>query len=170
MKTQDFDKQHHGIQKIRELIKGNRVFMMATNLDKTPFSVCPMTLQEMDDQGDLWFFSPKNSEHFKDIEKDNRVQLILANEQEQLYLSIFGNASHMVDDSKVDQLWSPMIQAWFNGKEDPNLALLNVNMETAYYWNQDQSKLVSLYDLDRAVTEDDRSNFGEKGNIILQNH
>jgi general stress protein 26 len=170
MKTKDFNKQNKGIQKMREMIKGHRVFMMATHLEKIPFSVCPMTLQEMDAQGDLWFFTPKNSDHFKDIENDNRVQLILANEQEHLYLSIFGNATHMVDEAKVDQLWSPMLKAWFNGKDDPNLALLNINMETAFYWNQDQSKLVPLYDMGGTTGKDDPSNAGEKGTIVLQNH
>ena len=170
MEETNYLKNKEGLDKIRTLLGTARVFMMATNLEKTPFSVCPMTLQEFDEQGDLWFFTPKNSDHFKEIEKNNRVQLIMSNEKNQCYLSIYGNATHIVDNHKIDQLWNPMIRAWFNGKEDPNLALLNVNMESAFYWDSDESKLVSLYHLDKAVSTDDRSHMGEKGYINLQNH
>lgn len=170
MNTTNYTKDKDGLQKIRSLLANTRVFMMATNLKKIPFSVCPMTLQDMDEQGDLWFFTPRDSDHFRDIEEDNRIQLIISNENEQQYLSIYGNATHIVDDEKLNQLWNPMLKAWFNGKEDPNLALLNINMESAYYWNNDQNKMISLYHLMHAASTGDRSVMGEKGHVDLQNH
>lgn len=78
MKRITFTKDRESLQKIRELLQNTRICMMATNLEKIPFSVCPMTFQEIDEQGNLWFFTPKNSDHFRDIEKDNRVQLIFS--------------------------------------------------------------------------------------------
>lgn len=166
----DYIKDGNGLQKMRQLLENTRVFMMATNLKKVPFSVCPMTLQEMDEQGNLWFFTPKNSDHFKDIEKDNRVQLIVSNENEQQYLSIYGNAVHVIDEKKLEQLWNPMLRAWFSDKDDPNLALLNINMESAYYWNSNQNKLISLYHLDKTAATGNHSEMAEKGHVNLQNH
>ncbi|MFS4446469.1 pyridoxamine 5'-phosphate oxidase family protein [Maribacter sp. 2307UL18-2] len=170
MKATDYTKDKDGLQKMRSLLANTRVFMMATNLDKIPFSVCPMTLQDMDEQGDLWFFTPRDSDHFRAIEEDNRVQLIISNEQEQTYLSIYGNATHIVDDEKLNQLWNPMLKAWFNGKNDPNLALLNINMESAYFWNNDENNMVSLYHLIQAARTGNKSEMGEKGHVNLQNH
>lgn len=170
MKSTTFTKEGEGLQKMRALLQNTRVFMMATNLEKIPFSVCPMTLQEMDERGDLWFFTPKNSDHFRDIERDNRVQLIVSNENEQQYLSIYGNATHIIDEQKLDTLWNPMLKAWFNGKDDPNLALLNVNMESAYYWDSQQNSLVTLYELVKSEVTGQPAELGEKGHINLQNH
>ncbi len=170
MKNKDYSKDNDGLRKMRELLENTKVFMMATNLGKVPFSICPMTLQEMDEQGDLWFFAPRNSDHFKEIEKDNRVQLIISNENEQQYISIYGNATHIIDKQKLNHLWNPMLRAWFNGMDDPNIALLNVNMESAYYWDSFENKLVSLYHLAKAVTTGDRTEMGEKGHVDLQNH
>lgn len=170
MNTTDYTKENDGLQKIRSLLADIRVLMMATNLGKIPFSACPMTLQDMDEKGDLWFFTPRDSRHFKHIEKDNRVQLIGSNEREQTHLSIYGNATHIIDHSKVDQLWNPMLKAWFNGKEDTNLALLNINMESVYYWNNDENKMISLYYLLHAAETGDRNVMGEKGHVNLQNH
>ena len=132
------------LEKIRSLIDEVKVVMMATRLDKIPFSVCPMTLQEIDKQGDLWFFSSKESSHFDDIEYDNRVQIMYSDEDKQRYMSIYGNATHIVDDQKIDELWNPMLTNWFEGKDDPDLVLLSVNIKNTYYWDTEENKLVSF--------------------------
>ncbi|MEW4924656.1 pyridoxamine 5'-phosphate oxidase family protein [Algibacter sp. 2305UL17-15] len=163
-------KNKERIEKMRSLIAVPKIVMLATRLDKIPFSVCPMTLQRIDEQGDIWFFSSKNSSHFKDIEYDNRVQIIYSDEAEQTYISIFGNATHIVDDQKVDELWNPMLNNWYEGKDDPNLALLNVNINNAYYWDTDESRLVSFFELITGIASNDETDFGDKGEINLQNH
>ncbi|MCX7547227.1 pyridoxamine 5'-phosphate oxidase family protein [Xanthomarina sp. F1114] len=166
MSTINYKKHEQGFQKIRNLIDEPKIVMLATKLHKAPFSVCPMTLLQMDNQGDLWFFTSKNSEHFRNIAFDNRVQILYSNEHKQNYISIFGNATHIVDEKKIDELWSPMINKWFDGKEDPDLALLNVNMETAYYWDANLNKLVSFFELIEAVD----SNVDKKGYVNLQSY
>src|SRR5690606_37542209 len=142
----NYKKNKQGFQKIRSLINEPKTVMLATRLHKAPFAVCPMTLLQMDEQGDLWFFTSKESEHFTNIAHDNRVQILYTDEQNQTYLSIFGNATHIVDQNKVEELWNPMLKNWFDGKQDSNLALLNVNMEKACYWDSKLHKLVSFLD------------------------
>ena len=129
-----------------------------------------MTLQQIDENGDIWFFSSKDSDHFKDIIHDNRVQIIYSDDGDQTYISIFGKATHVVDEKKVNELWSPMLKNWYKGKDDPNLVLLNIHINNAYYWDTDESKLVSFFKLITGMASDDKTNLGEKGEINLQNH
>lgn len=145
MSNKNNTKDERKLEKIKSLIDEAKVVMMATRLDKIPFSVCPMMLQEIDKQGDLWFFSSKESSHFADIEHDNRVQIIYSDEEKQKYLSIYGNASHIVDDQKRDELWDPLLTNWFEGKDDPDLVLLNINIKNIYYWDTEEKKLVSFF-------------------------
>ena len=166
MNTINYNKDKKGLQKIRTLIEEYKVIMLATRLHKVPFSVCPMTLLQMDDQGDLWFFTSKESEHFTHIAHDNRVQILYTDERKQSYISIFGNASHIVDEKKISELWNPMLNSWFEGKEDTNLALLNVNMEQAYYWDSKINKLVSFFD----VLEENLTDLRQKGYVNLQSY
>lgn len=155
---------------MRTLIDAPKTVMLATQLNKTPFSVCPMTLQQMDSKGDLWFFTSKTSDNFTDITNDNRVQIIYTDNDKQRYISIYGNATHVVDDTKVEELWSPMLNTWFEGSEDSNLALINVNMENAFYWDTKQNKLVSFFKIVEGSITDSTPNLGEKGHVNLQNH
>jgi general stress protein 26 len=60
-----------------------------------------------------------------------------------------------------------MLNNWFEGgKQDANLALLNVNMEQAYYWDSKLHKLVSFFEL----IEGDTADLGQKGYVNLQSY
>lgn len=166
----NYTKDKNGLQKMRALMNMTKVVMLATNLKKTPFSVCPMTIQELDERGDLWFFSDKTSRHFKEIESDNKVQLMYMDEEAQTYISIFGHATHIIDAEKLNQLWNPKLKKWFTGKDDPNLTLLNVNMENAYYWENTKNELVSFFNPIHSVLVDHKTTTGNKGYVNLQNH
>ena len=100
MDKKNYMKNPEGLRQIRTLIDEQKTVMMASHLDKIPFSICPMTLQQMDEKGDLWFFASQVSDLFKDIAKDNRVQIIYTDNQKQTYISIFGNATHIIANQK----------------------------------------------------------------------
>ncbi|MCB0449825.1 MAG: pyridoxamine 5'-phosphate oxidase family protein [Confluentibacter sp.] len=170
MNDKNLTRNREGLNKIRQLIEVQKIVMMASRLDKIPFSVCPMTILEMDDQGDLWFFTSKKSGVFQDIEYDNRVQLLYSDEDTQKYVSIFGNASHIIDNEKVEALWNPMMNHWFDGKDDPDLVLLNINMEHAYYWNNDTNALVSFFELIEGGLTNKKPDLGKQGPIDLQTY
>lgn len=170
MKTKNYNNTENANDQLRRIVKKSKIFMMATNLRKVPFSVCPMTLQQMDKQGDLWFITPKNSDHFRAIEDDNRVQLIASNHKRQRYISIFGNATHIIDKAKVDELWNPMLKAWFSGKDDPNLALLSININSGYYWDNDKSKMIALALSNSNLKTKSLIKQGEQGHLNLQSY
>ena len=159
----------NGIEKIKKIIGNTSVGMLATNLTKIPFSICPMTTQEIDKRGDIWVFSNKDSQHFKDIQNDNRVQLIYANPEKQQYLSLFGNAIHVVDEAKVQKLWNPGLKKWFKGKDDPKLALLDIDIEIAHFWDSNKEELVPIKTSATAKNKNDTLQ-EDKGSINLQTY
>ena len=136
-----------GLEKIRRIIDSNpRIEMMSIRLDKAPLSGCPMELQQMDKEGNLWFFTSKKNENFEDIYYHNKIQIIYSDDINNNYMSILGNAKYVTDKGKINELWnSPLFHSWFEDKDDPNLILLNVNMEHAYYWSNKKKKLVSFF-------------------------
>ena len=60
-------------------------------------------------------------------------------------MSVFGKAEIVNDRSKIVELWAPMAKTWFKeGKDDPNISLIKVIPEDAYYWDTKNNKMVSL--------------------------
>ncbi|MGB3605790.1 MAG: pyridoxamine 5'-phosphate oxidase family protein [Psychroserpens sp.] len=155
------------IKKIEALLDNNKLAMMSTKLTSMPFSVCPMTTQEIDDQGKLWFFTGKDSEHFRELEKDNRLHLSYANQSDQEYLSVYGVAHIIEDDQRIDELWSSILKVWFEGKDDPNLALLCVTIKDAYYWDQKYNKAITLFKMAKAAITGEKSDTNDQGDLNI---
>ena len=81
---------------------------------------------------------------------------------DQRYVSVSGTASTVRDQAKMKELWSPLHKAWFpKGLDDPNIALLRVDVDRAEYWDAPSSAAVRLFGFAKAVLTGKR--YGEEG-------
>lgn len=134
-----------GLKKIQELVKDINICMFCTKSQSLLFETRPMATQQVDEQGNFWFFSMKNSDKNFEIKQDEQVQLIYVKVSDSHYLSVYGKASVSKDRPKIDELWNKMAEAWFkDGKDDPNLELIKVTPSDVYYWDTQHGKMVSL--------------------------
>ncbi|HCN48450.1 MAG TPA: general stress protein [Chryseobacterium sp.] len=133
------------IKKIKELSENARICMFCTDLETVPLNSRPMTLQETDDSGNLWFISSGTSNKNFEVKEDRRVQLFFMNNSDAQYLSIYGEASVYKDKATIEEKWSPLAKAWFDGKDDPNVTIIRVEPKDSYYWDTKAGKLVSLF-------------------------
>ncbi len=133
------------ISKIKELAEKVHICMLATELSKTPIAARPMSITKVEEDGTLWIFSKKGSEPNTQIQADKRVQLFFSNTGSSEYLSLYGEAQISTDKQKIEELWSPMIKAWFTeGKEDPTISLLKITPSEGYYWDTKNNKVIQL--------------------------
>ena len=133
------------VEKIREIAKDANICMFVTNLSDVPLMGRPMATQQVDDEGNIWFMSGKDSDKNSDVQNDSRVQLFYSHTGNYEYLSIYGNAELVYDRNKIEELWTPMAKTWFTkGKDDPDISLIKVIPEDAYYWDTKDNKMVSL--------------------------
>ena len=51
---------HEGIEKLKKIAMDVDICMFCTNVSGIPFDTRPMSTQDVDDQGNLWFMSKKN--------------------------------------------------------------------------------------------------------------
>lgn len=133
------------IKKLKELSEKARICMFITNLnDKSPLNSRPMGLQECDQEGNLWFISSKESGKNIQIEHDNEVQLYFMNNSNHEYLSIKGDAYIYDDKATIEDKWSVVANAWFDGKDDPDVSIIRVTPEEVYYWDTKFGKFVTM--------------------------
>jgi general stress protein 26 len=133
------------IAKIKEMAEDIKTCMFFTELSVRPVPTRPMSVQEVDDQGNLWFLSSKSSNKNVEIKHDNEVQLVFAKNSDSHFLSIFGTAVIYTDRSHVEDVWTPIAKTWFEeGKNDPEATVIKVTPQDAYYWDTKDGKLVSL--------------------------
>ncbi|MGN7787251.1 pyridoxamine 5'-phosphate oxidase family protein [Niabella sp. 22666] len=144
MSTENLTRQE-AAQKLKELSEKARVCMFCTQLDELPLAARPMSLQECDEEGNLWFISSADSNKNFEIGDDKRVQLFFMNNSNHEYLSVFGDAFIYTDRETIEEKWSPIAKAWFEeGKDDPNVTIIRVAPGDTYYWDTKAGKLVTL--------------------------
>jgi general stress protein 26 len=97
----------------------------------------PLTAQLDEDQVDTLFFF---------IGKDNRlagggkVMAQFVSKGHDFFACIAGSARIDNDFAQIEKLWNNQVEAWFpGGKDDPNLALLRVDIDSAELWETDMS-------------------------------
>lgn len=132
------------VKKLKELSESARICMFCTELTKLPNNARPMSLQECDEEGNLWFLSSAESNKNVEISEDNRVQLYFMNNGSSEYLSILGKAFIYQDRNTIEEQWSPMANAWFEGKDDPRVTVIRVTPDETYYWDTKAGKFVTM--------------------------
>lgn len=166
MSTQHLE-HREALKKMKALVDDIKTCMLATNLGKLPLSVRPMQTLQIDDTGNLWFFNSRESLQYTDIKNDPRVQLIYSHPGKTEFVSIYGVATESQDMDKINELWNIAAKAWFSGKNDPNLMVLRVSPQDAYYWDTNSNKLVTLFSTLTAAFSDEHPEPGQKGNLEI---
>lgn len=140
------------VAELSDKIKGVR-FAMFTTVDQHGHLISqPMTNQEVDADGALWFFTNSNTDLWQNIASSPKVNVSFAEPEDSLYVSISGTAERVVDRARIDDLWNPMVAAWFpNGKEDPHVVLIKVVSKTVQYWDSKENKLTRMVEMAKAV-------------------
>ena len=158
--------------KLWKMIADIRFAMFTTRHGNGHLHSRPMTTQNKSLDGDesLWFFMSKKGDPVDDVRADGTVNVVYANPSSDTYVSVSGNAQVVEDAAKKAQLWSKMAEAWFpGGSSDPDLALVQVKIVHANYWDVKESKIVQLLTMAKAaVTGKPPTNLGEHGEVRLR--
>lgn len=141
------------IKHLAELVQGIQFAMMTTiHEEDGSLRSRPMTLQKTEFDGDFWFFTGRSTPVADDISRNAKVNLAFSNVKDNSYVSVTGVAELVHDPQKAKELWTPAMKAWFpKGLEDPDLALLRVQVECADYWDSPSAKMVQLYGFAKAM-------------------
>lgn len=159
---------NESIQKLRELIKGIKFCMLAT-LDEGRIHSRPMTLQQTEFDGDLWFLTGKSTHKAFEIGREHQVNVSFSDPDSHRYVSISGAATLLDDRAKIHELWSPAYKVWFpKGEDDPDIVLLRVNVEKAEYWDSPNGVVTYLAGFVKAAVTGRRpDNIGEHEKLEL---
>jgi general stress protein 26 len=140
------------LQTLRDEIKEVKVAMLFTQETDNSFRSRPMYTHQVDDQGNIWFFTWKDSDKVRAIQKNPQVNIAYADPGGDTYVTVSGTAQLVLDRAKMEELWKPILKAWFpDGLEDPNISLLKIAISKAEYWDASSNKVVQLIGLAKSL-------------------
>lgn len=129
-------------------------FCMLTTADRDgALRSRPLQTAGVDDDCTLWFFTSRTSPKVIEAEADGgRVNLSYANPAKSDFVSVSGRATLVQDREKMRALYTKWIDVFFpKGLDDPDLALLRVDVEKAEYWDAPNTGVGRLFALAKGL-------------------
>jgi len=163
-------RREDNLQKLREMVKDIDFCMLTTVDENGDLHSRPMSVNgDIDPDGDLWFFTNASSHKVSEISKTPKVNVSFADPDNQQYVSISGKAQLVRDRDKIEELWKPEFKMWFpEGKDDPQIALLRVNLEKAEYWDSPSSTIGFVLNFVSSLVTGKEADYGENKKITLK--
>jgi len=165
---QNISEKEEAVKKFKELVKDVSVCMFTTMDDHNNLYSRPMSTVNIDNEGNAWFFTNEFSETIQEVSKDNNVHLIYAHPAKNVYVTVKGSCTVILNRKKIDELWTPLLKAWFpNGKEDPKLCLVKVVTEEASYWNSNSGSMGVYFKMLKAIANREKYQEKDVGKLKL---
>lgn len=119
-------------------------FTMLTTVDHRGNLVSrPMSTRQMDQNGDIWFFTADDSKKADEVEADHDVGLSYCDAKGMRFVSVGGRARIVHDRAKMEELYTSSLDIWFeDGLDTPDIALLCVTPAEVEFWEPAHGKLV----------------------------
>ena len=133
-------------KKMKALIESADSCFFCSNI-KTgmPFSTRPMSVLQVDNQGNLWFLSSDDSHKNEELAQDPFVHLLFQGSAYSDFLSVYGMAEVSKDKAKIKELWKPILKTWFTGGEDDSrITVIKVDPSGGYYWDNKHGNAVAF--------------------------
>lgn len=157
------------ITKLRELIDKIDIGMLCTYpKGSTHIHAVPMSRQEVDDEGTIWYLFSAESETHENLQSNNNVTVLFSHVENYNFLSINGSAEILQDKERIEKYWNKFVEAWFEkGKDDPNIRILKVHVDDAHYWDTKTNKFITFLKVATSAVSGQKLDIGREGELNI---
>jgi general stress protein 26 len=126
-------------KKLVEALRRFDTLMVTTKATNGTIHARPMAVADVDDSGEVWFVTPKESGKIVEVES-NAEALVTGQrgeggEPSSCYVSLSGVLDIIHDPQKIVALWKPSWDSWFpRGRDDDDAVLLRLRPSVGEYW------------------------------------
>lgn len=164
---------HDRSHELRTLIDTLEIALLTTrNLDGMLVSR-PMATQDFDAAGRLWFVTSIRTHKIDELAADPRVSVAYYNSRTYEWVSISGHATINQDRARIRELYQPDWKMWFEdeggehdgGPDDPRLALIVVEPDSAVYFKNKHSRPRILFELAKGMVTGKSPDLGHEQHL-----
>lgn len=130
------------LARVKELVEDIDFTMLTTTDDDGNLVSRPMSTRQMDEAGDIWFFTSEDTDKVEEAREHRDVGLSYCDAKGMRYVSVGGKASVVHDRAKMEELYTASLDIWFEeGLDTPGIALLKVTPAVTEFWEPSKGKI-----------------------------
>ena len=153
-------------RKVADLVKGQKFGFLTTTTPEGKLTSRPMALQEVEFDGDLWFFAERSADWLTHIAASPQVNVGVGSGG--TWVSLTGHAAIVDDVAKKKDLWNSGVEAWLpQGPDDPSVVLVKVDADSAEYWESPGNRLATAFSFVKAKATGDQPDTGDHKKVDL---
>ena len=150
-------------KRLSDLFDGGDTVMFMTMVGDE-HSSRPMTVADVD-SARLDFLVDTTADWYDAVAAGSAVvHVTLSDVRHNQYAALNGTATVSRDRGEIDRLWNPGASAFFEGKDDPNIAAMHFEVSDGQYWDLPSGRIGSLIAMVRAAIGGDEA-AGDHGSI-----
>ena len=132
-------------KKLWSELKSDRTIMLGLE-NKAGGASQPMTaILEDDERGPVWIFSSSDVDLVQALGVGPSAAVAqFVSKGHGLFASLHGQLQLQNDRATIDRLWNPFIAAWFDGKDDPKIRLMRLDLDHAHVWLNENSVFAGI--------------------------
>jgi general stress protein 26 len=161
------------LSQLYELIDGIEIALLTTRRADGSLVSRPMATQARTEGTDLWFTTDVETAKVHELEHDPNVNLAYYDNGTREFVSVSGFARLSTDRELIRRLYKPDWRAWLGdeggarngGPDDPRIALILVEAESATYLKSHHGRAVTLFQVVKGAVTGDRPHVGTVGSL-----
>ena len=161
------------LDELYALIDGIEIAMMTTRRPDGSLVSRPMQTQARAAGTDLWFMTDIETAKTDELIADPHVNLGYYRDGTREYVSVSGLAHVTQDRVRIHELYKPDWRAWLGdeggdrdgGPNDPRIALIEVQADSAVYLKSDRPRVVALFSVVKAMVTGEPPKVGAMGEL-----
>lgn len=149
------------VEDVRRRLSDERIAMVTSIDEQGTLSARPLTIQEIDADGDVWFLVDRRADWVEPL-AGGPVNAAIADDD--TWVSFAGRATLINDHDRIEQLSDPMSRSYFSDDAVP--VALRVATDRIEWWAA-PNKAVQLIELVKSTVTDSPPDMGDRGSIEL---
>lgn len=161
--TADFERKH-----LAALLADIGTAMLTTRTRDGYLVSRPVATRKGAPDDELWFLTSASSHKAAEIRAQPQVNIAYVDAAKNRFVSVSGRASVRRDRAKIDALWSAADKVFFpGGKDDPDVTLLRLRIETAEYWDGPGTLVGKVFGFLAAAITGDADRMGQNQTLRI---
>ena len=157
----DDEDREYTLDDLRSRVSKIRTVMLTNGDERGTLSSRPVTVQRVTDDGDVLFVVDRDAEWVPSGIDPVNVAFV---EDAQTWVSVAGRMATDDDRALLDELWNPMLDAFFPDGRDAGAVVLRVQADRWEYWTA-PNRLLQLVEIAKATVADDAPDLGTSGAV-----
>jgi general stress protein 26 len=154
------------ISKVTYIINDSHIGMLTTINEEGALVSRPLAVQDVEEDGDLWFFTGRSTSQVAHVQANPRVNVSFGKRTE--WVSVAGTAEVVTDRAKIHEMWNQTVEAWYpDGPDTPDVCLLRVDSDSAEYWTSPGGTAATVFQWVKSKVTHSRMSVGESGTVEL---